>query len=258
MTGSGVSIPRRIRPQREAWAVSPTHRGWGRIACWSLGDCIAVGVDNFGRPLYVSVSNDTWGRPHVIHTPLPFGAPQGESFDGLACTGAAVCVAVGFGFIGSGHIAPVAVTFRGGIPSSVALDRLGPYFNDLGFGDVVCSSASTCFSETFGGKTHKSAWLAAIDSTQHLAQPGPPVHPAANVRTGGFILLTWEPPVVDGGAPVTGFTARVLGTSRTCRTIRTRCLIDGLVTGQRYRATVFDTTAKGPSLASSTRSFEST
>lgn len=238
-------------------ASPPNSGSWLRISCWSPGDCIAVGVDSFGQPLYASVSNGNWGQPHVIRSPTLLGAPREESFDGLACTGPADCLAVGFGFIGSGRIAPVAVAFRHSIPSSVALDRLGPS-SSLGFDDLVCPSASTCFSETFGGRAHQPGWLAAIDTTQHFSRPGPPVHPDAHVRAYGYILLTWEPPVVDGGAPVTGFTVRVLGTSKSCRTVRTRCLIDGLVAGQRYRGIVFDTTAKGRSLAASTKWFVST
>jgi hypothetical protein len=100
------------------------------------------------------------------------------------------------------------------------------------------------------GKDYNShiSWLAPIIATQHFGLPGPPMGLVAHSGNGGSVLLTWQPPRVDGGTSVTGFEASVFGTMKSCRTGRDECRLDGFVAGRRYRAVVYDLTAKGRSL----------
>ena len=147
---------------------------------------------------------------------------------------------------------PGAVTFRNGVPSSVALDRLGPGFRRATFDSVACPSTSICVAATNAGKSN---WLTAIDVTPHFSRPGPPVHVAVHPGALGRFLVVWDAPVIDGGAPVTRFTAAVVGTKLSCQTIRYSCAFGGLAPGHRYRAVVFDTTARGRSLSASSSAF---
>ena len=245
------------------WATpvsTPNLLTWNEISCWSPGNCLALGLSftpvGIASPAYMKLTGGSWGSPHQIMPPLLLGASDNGVLWSLACRGPGDCIAVGaYGYAGA--LQAAAVTFRDGVASSVALDRTGALSKSSGFLDVVCPSASTCFAEGFTGNDPASAWLASIDATQHFSRPGPPTHLDAHVVRGGIVLLTWDPPVIDGGAPVTGYTSRLLGTTKSCRSVKRHCLLSGLVAGHRYRAVVFDTTAAAPS-PSATRVFVAT
>lgn len=235
-------------------------QAWGDVSCWSPGDCLVVGIASSPTgafsPSYDLITNDAWGRPRTIGTPVLFGAPNSGDLGALACHGPAVCVAAGsyeaYNAGPSSMVVPGAVTFREGIPSSVALYRLGPGSRRATFDGVMCPTTLTCVAVT---DAVKSSWLTAIDVTPRFSRPGPPVRVVIHRRALGYFVVGWDPPVTDGGAPVTGFDAVVVGTSLSCRTTRDACLFGGLVPGHRYRAVVFDTTAKGRSLSASSNWF---
>lgn len=82
--------------------------------------------------------------------------------------------------------------------------------------------------------------------------PSPPVNVTA---TGGSnnVLVSWSPPVDQGGSPVTSYT--VSGApSGTCQTASNECLIPGLADGQLYTFTVVATNGVGDGLASAAAS----
>lgn len=86
--------------------------------------------------------------------------------------------------------------------------------------------------------------------------PGPtvPAAPAAPtaVAGDGSASVSWTPPVDDGGAPVTGYTATAAPGGATCTVVAptTSCRIDGLTNGQAVTFSVTATNAVGTGPAS--------
>lgn len=64
----------------------------------------------------------------------------------------------------------------------------------------------------------------------------------------GQVTITWTPPISNGGAPITGYTASVIPTGRTCTTTAFTCTISGLTNGTSYTVQVRANNAAGASL----------
>lgn len=225
------------------------------LDCWASGSCIAVGaqappgaVDQSAA--YALIENGTWEYSIAIAPPTLTPATSLAELDGVSCWAPGSCVAVGKFYATVGERSfPAAVTFNADVPSSVALDRVSPSVSYPGFATVSCPSASACFA--FRRSQGSGAALTPINPSPPPTRPGPPVGLVAHAdggSGGGNVRLTWGPPIIDGGLPVTGFVAYVLATHKVCRTIATTCTFNYLPGQRRYRAEVYARTAAGRSV----------
>ncbi len=93
-------------------------------------------------------------------------------------------------------------------------------------------------------------WVLANIGTPGM-RPSAPTSITARSPRPGRVRVTWQPPVVDGGQPVTRYLARA--GSRSCSSIQDQCVITGLPTGTRVRVTVVAENSIGASEAARTR-----
>lgn len=221
------------------------------LDCWAPGSCIAVGAEAPPGTVgisasYIFMQNDIWQPPHAV--PPAILSPRTDFGDlvSASCSSPSTCVAVGSfsPFIGNTYI-PVAISIDGGVASAVALERATGSLPEPVFSDVTCPAVSTCFAVMRSEQSaHES--LVAVSPSSTFTSPGPPIGLAVQPRGTGA-RLAWAAPLADGGAPVTGYVASILDTSRGCHTSTDRCTIVGLPAGHRWRAEVYDVTAEGRS-----------
>jgi len=99
----------------------------------------------------------------------------------------------------------------------------------------------------------------ASSNDVRLAAPAAPAIAAPAAAGPTSVTARWTPPAAVAGAPVTGYTVRVLnsanaqvGALRPAAATATSLVVTGLTTGQSYRFTATATNAAGTSAASAT------
>jgi lysophospholipase L1-like esterase len=87
------------------------------------------------------------------------------------------------------------------------------------------------------------------DPLVFVGEPGPVVDPSAAPVAGG-ISASWQPPLNNGGAPISSYTVTAVpvggGTTRTCTTASVSCTVPLVVAGTTYNLTVRATNAAAP------------
>jgi hypothetical protein len=225
------------------------------LDCWAVGDCIAVGMNYQiyppGQPgttgAYVTSKNGVWGAMRTLGYPNLSPTVDYGVFNSVSCASGRLCVAVGyFDTTLNGRSVSGAVTIRNGVSSTVALHEVSgapSTATDLAW--VACRSVTSCVAELLVGSTGK---LILINPSRHFAPPGPPINVTAHAVSGAA-TIAWDPPLADGGAPVNGFRAQLLHTSRTCTAAASKyeCTFSGLSKGTSYKVAVTDSTVAGRS-----------
>jgi len=85
-------------------------------------------------------------------------------------------------------------------------------------------------------------WILANVGTPGMRASEPTAVSVRSPRP-GRVRVTWQPPIVDGGQPITRYRAQARG--RTCTTAQNQCVITGLPRGTRVRVTVVAQNAVG-------------
>lgn len=105
---------------------APSPSGFSDVSCTSALDCTAVGgaseaFDKKDQPFYARETAGVWGAATEVSSPL-----GGGSFDGVSCTSAEDCTAVG----DDGHGYAIYPTERAGVwpkvPTAPRIDRVTP------------------------------------------------------------------------------------------------------------------------------------
>jgi secreted trypsin-like serine protease len=104
----------------------------------------------------------------------------------------------------------------------------------------IVSSGSGCADPKYPGLyTRVTSYLPWLREYVHLPQspPGSPTGVQVNALQGARVLVSWVPPVNDGGAEIS-YVASTSTDQRTCTTDTTSCVISGLSIGTSYTVTV--------------------
>lgn len=221
------------------------------VACPSATTCLAVGVLTVGQAGYTASATETegtWAAAARLPAPrLSPAYPQGE-LTSIACPSATLCEAVGAlvaNDTGAPSVADAATWSSGSWSSLDVLHGAAP--GSTSFEAVACPGVAGCTA--IGLDVEKKTVVPfsdALTPVRPVTTPLAPTAVAGRPLRGG-VVTTWQPPVDDGGAPVTSFTASVLGGGPHCTTAADACQLHGLVDGRRYRVEVTDTTSGGTS-----------
>jgi uncharacterized repeat protein (TIGR02543 family) len=82
-----------------------------------------------------------------------------------------------------------------------------------------------------------------------ISKPDEPTSVVATTGEDAKSVVSWSAPTVDGGAPITGYTATSSG-GQSCVTVTTTCTVTSLANGTAYTFTVRATNAIGTGVAS--------
>jgi Fibronectin type III domain len=215
--------------------------GFAAVSCTDARDCTAVGQTNAspapppdtGTLMYATESAGTWGA--VTKPPAPTG--WGE-FNGVSCTDAKNCTAVG---AGGGY--PLYSTESAGVwgaPKALAGD--GGFF----YG-VSCVSATDCTAVGWDSYQQLPIYAGTVLATA----PRPPI--IEKVRPGNrSVNVRWSAPSSDGGADITIYIANARRGTATlrCESTGTSCTVRGLMNGKSYAVSVVAINAAGTSASS--------
>lgn len=222
------------------------------VACPSAARCLVVGT-SVGLPAYTAEVDGSWGPVHQLALPrLSPRALDGELVS-IACPSATLCVA-GADYTRTDTTREAgSVTWSDGMWSSGNLLPTASGTTTL-LGGISCPTTAACvvdgvsgLTTTFDSTPSTSDFAAVVTPTEPVTTPGAP--DSVHVLGAGVTALTaqWTPPTSDGGAPVTSYTAKVLGTALGCTTRASTCTIAGLNPSRSYVVAVTDTTAGGTS-----------
>ena len=229
------------------------------IACPDATTCLVVG-DLAGRPAYATEIAGAWGAVTALRLPALSPVETAGSLTGISCSTAAVCEAVGvLDTAGGAASVAGAATWSHGAWSSIGYLTVRRSERSRRAVPSWCpvSCPSTTWCTAIGGEgivpapaatPAQYSFSSVLSPTRVVVGPGMPFDVGGRGIDGGA-LLGWRPPLDDGGATVTSFTATVAG--RSCRTASDACAIRGLVNGRRYDVSVTDTTSFGTSSAGS-------
>ena len=158
-----------------------------RVSCSSADDCTAVGFGGNG-PVAERLHE---GKQSIKPMPDPGGEPGGAAFQGLACSSATACVAVGFFYPdSSGDTAPLLERLNGHHWSIVAL---GAPQSRGRLGGVSCPARRTCaavgsLSTPSTNLTWALHWNGKSWSKQN--SPNPTVPASAQLNAVSCVSLT--------------------------------------------------------------------
>jgi hypothetical protein len=127
------------------------------VSCTGPGSCVAVGsyLDSGGdaQAMIVTETAGAWARASILTPPAPSSLdPSGTALDGISCTAAGYCVAVGSYVDGANHVqAMIATQSAGGswgvgeLTDLPSLANATPTYPDGATLDSVsCADASDC------------------------------------------------------------------------------------------------------------------
>jgi trypsin len=83
-----------------------------------------------------------------------------------------------------------------------------------------------------------------------LTEPAAPERVVVSQRKNGVLAVSWQPPLRDGGTPITGYRVSTQPGGVQCEGVSTRCVIRGLKSNRRYAVTVTAVNAVGESAPS--------
>ena len=222
------------------------------FACDSKGlSCDITGLTNGVSYDVIVVATNSVGNSVAdsLGSATPVTAPSSPAVD---------LVAPGSTSIG---VSWITSTDNGGSPitgyTATATDGDGNVF--------TCSAGSADTSCTITGLTNGTTYAITIIATSNVGSSVPtnagsatpsgvPGAPLASSLTfgNGNITASWSAPLDNGGLAVLSYTATATdgdGTTFTCTTDGTSCVIDGLTNGVSYNVTVVATNADGDSSA---------
>jgi hypothetical protein len=159
---AGSSVTAAAMPRHRVAATA--HGFLDGVACASVSNCMAVGqrtpAVGSGGTLAERWNGTTWA---VVHTPSP-GLSAGARLTGVACPGAATCLAVGwFTDQVSGDTLPTAEKWNGTSWSLLSVPD-APGSTNARLNGVACSGTGSCFAvgasmaQTFIEHWNGSAW----------------------------------------------------------------------------------------------------
>lgn len=253
-TGGAWSTPRLFDlTTNEVFAVSG-------IACPSPTTCITVGTMQIYtcscRPAIVATAitetSGAWGAPETLPAPQLTPYVYIAGLNGIACR-PNHCVAVGSG--GSYNDSdpyeePMAATWSAGTWSSMGIEPVNPAgANETDaswLSGVACASASQCFVVglagvyvNLSGPMSLYPYSASLTPSRPVVAPGAPTAFSAAPMIGGAHVL-WSPPLDDGGAPITSYTATASPGGELCTTGDYGCTLTGLANGRQYVVRITD------------------
>jgi hypothetical protein len=231
------------------WGTGSSFTG---IGCGSDTQCTAIGDGSF----YATESAGTWGPATKL------GAPA--SFFGISCADVPDCTAVGV--TGSSYPAgtgsrAVHVTETSGAWSTSARVSGSGWFTGISCltatGCTAVGAFDLCRAQTCRGS---SAYPLYVNEVAGVWPTKPSAPRIGRVIAGhGSITASWTPPASSAGAPITGYSASAIWTSRGvshqyfCASRGLRCTISGLINGKTYAVSIVARSATGPSASSASR-----
>ena len=225
------------------------------LACPTALACVVVGEDvrvggNVRQPAVVTEVDGHWG--HVIPLSPPLLTPDLETgwLDSVSCLPDGQCTAVGdMSKTTTSPAIPAAVTIDRGTPGAIGIETAqklgGPSPSDAALNGIWCFTDLSC--EAIGewsADALRGAFEMPIIPTRATAAPLAPLDVRARA-VGRAVVVTWQPPRDDGGAPVLGFRARLGG--HLCATRQLHCVFRALAAPRHYVATITDENRDGSS-----------
>ncbi len=139
------------------------------------------------------------------------------------------------------------------LAQAIAADTVGPADADGNFAPLMFGKSTLTFTLSDGSTGGPFTVDPGIPATLQLGRPSAPQNVTATAGD-GKVKVTWEPPVSDGGSPITGYTVTAsrnssnfkasFGPSATSGTIRS------LMNGKTYTVTVVAKNANGTGTSS--------
>ena len=223
----------------------PTNAGGGGlngISCVSAGNCTAVGFDySNSSPVYITETNGTW--QDTTQEVSISGDTSGGTFNGVSCSDATDCVAVGATY--------------GGQPI-YALDTSGTWSDASPLNPAI--SGQLVGTSCVGGSCVATGTESSVDSGNFgivetsITTPDAPTQVTATPNS-ALATVSWAPSS-DQNIPIASYTVTATdGTTpanggQTCATKTTTCNVAGLVNGDTYTFTVTGANMFGSSVAS--------
>jgi Fibronectin type III domain len=235
------------------------------VACPTDSTCLLGGgfvrFANSGNgamlPAVRTSVHGVWSTPHLLPTPRLTPRLTQGLVTSIACPTSTTCVAVG-GFLSdptNSRARPGAYTWMDGRWSSAGMIRGVPLGGTMAyqsyFSAVACADATSCIAigpvrQGEAKQSESGSFFAAIAPARSTTVPSRPTSMAVH-RTSHGAIVTWAPPISDGGAPVLGYTVSIEPGAFTCTPHGSSCRVGGLRPNGRYLVTVTATNRVGHS-----------
>lgn len=225
--------------------------GLTAVSCPVLGSCVVGGMypTAHGEEAFVAAEqHGTWGVGHETTGPIGATPSQSSAIDGIACSSALRCVAVGSYQASIDAGLPLGMTLSevGGVWQRAVLSALPPGGGpDADTTGVACPTAASCTTvgwyDAASGVTRSFAALPA-------ALPGRAIIRGVVARLGGFIV-TIGAPSSNGGLAIETYQYSLDGgvswRARRPASPSTRLVLGSLARDHRYRLVVRGVTEAG-------------
>jgi Fibronectin type III domain len=239
-----------------------------KSTCFLGGGFVQLSSGGSGAmlPSVRSLRNGVWSAPRQLPTPRLSPRLGQGLVTSLACPSPTTCVAVG-GFLSdptNARARPGAYTWTNDQWSSAGMIRGVPLGGTIAyqsyFTAVGCASARQCVGigpvrQGEGKHSSASSFFALITPTREISVPSRPTAVAVTPVSRGA-LITWAPPISDGGLPVVGYAVTVEPGDVHCVPRGTTCHVTGLFAGKTYVVSVDAQNAAGHSAPTVPRRFE--
>ena len=150
-TSNGISVTLAERWNGSAWTIQHTPgpsgvigRNLAAVSCTSASACIAVGNYEVKGHIQLTLAESWNGTAWSVQTtPNPSGA-EASFLDGVSCTSASACTAVGYYVNSTGAQVTLAETWNGTAWSVQTTPNPSDAVGGSGLSAVSCTSASAC------------------------------------------------------------------------------------------------------------------